>query len=295
MYSVFTFGAMLFHWSLLVEFAVFNTELSAFVLVISQVMAEILRFMMALTFLLVSFSAAISVLVHENPHLNTFAKAALCLFSMTVRLYEHDYRNQIDDTILLTCVFSFVMMSVVLLLNLLIAQLNCEYENIAQDSVGYARLQRAGVIVDTLRSCPKATWAKFVESLNFDTAMDFNEGDVGMSGGLADRELASLHNVTRDSILRFGGLSSPDMQWPESQLTDQLGGKDEEPKLEKVEKQVGQLMQKLYKNKDRNRGGNRSYLGNSNANQNSGELSDGSDTEPQLARQASSSSSRTAV
>merc|ERR1719310_444342 len=98
----------------------------------------------------------------------------LALFSITVRLYEHDYRNLRPDPALLIAVFTFVTATVILLLNLLTAQLNCSYELIYQASLGFARLNRAETIVETLKSCKMTQWHRFVRSLRFDQPLEFN-------------------------------------------------------------------------------------------------------------------------
>ena len=46
--------------------------------------------------------------------------------------------RQAEDPLLLTAVFCFVTASAILLLNLLIAQLNCSYVYIYQNMLGYA-------------------------------------------------------------------------------------------------------------------------------------------------------------
>lgn len=230
-YSVFTFMAMAIHWTMFANFAVFNTQLSAFVLVIAQVMQEMGRFMIALVFLLLTFGSAIAVLEHNYPDMQNLTDTMVSLFAITVRLYEHDYRNLDSDPALLCIVFLFVTITVILLLNLLVAQLNTSYEYVNKDSVGFARLSRATVIVDTLETCMEAKWRSFLKSLNFDVPLEFNEGDVGLSGGIADTESAALHPVTVDSITRFGGSCSVDQPWPEEQLnTDE----DDEDRFDRL-------------------------------------------------------------
>ena len=63
--SVLCLLAMLTHWFLLTDLSVFNTGMSAFVLVVTQLMTEIGRFLIAFTFLLVTFASAICVLEHS--------------------------------------------------------------------------------------------------------------------------------------------------------------------------------------------------------------------------------------
>ncbi|CAE8689946.1 unnamed protein product [Polarella glacialis] len=60
--------------------------------------------------------------------------AMLSLLSISFGLYQGDYRDMEEDPVLLICVFLFVTMAVILLLNLLIAQLNRTYEYIYKDN-----------------------------------------------------------------------------------------------------------------------------------------------------------------
>lgn len=235
-YSVFTFIAMAIHWAMFTNFAVFNTQLSAFVIVISQVMREMGRFLVALMFLLFTFGSAIAVLEHDYVDMQTIFQTIVALFAITVRLYEHDYRNMSPDPALLCVVFVFVTATVILLLNLLVAQLNTTYEYVNKDSVGFARLKRAAVIVDTLETTTEVKWKRFVKSLKFDQPLEFNEGDIGLSGGLQELEPAGLHPVTVDSIFRFGGSCSEDAPWPEEQLANAT--QDDEDRFDSLEKYI---------------------------------------------------------
>ena len=58
---------------------------------------------------------------------------------------EDDYRDLMEDPVLLAILFTFLTFSSILLLNLLIAQLNVSYVRIYSNMVGYARLKRAEV------------------------------------------------------------------------------------------------------------------------------------------------------
>lgn len=238
-YSFFCMIAMGLHWLMLMELAVFNTGLTAFLLVIVNVMAEIGRFLVALSFLLLMFASAISVLEHTYDDMSDVPKTAIALFAITVSLYEDDYRDFQEDPVLLAAVFAFVTSSAVLLLNLLIAQLNCTYVYIYQNMVGFARLRRAEVIVSTLATCPMERWTRFVQTLGLDRPLEFNEGDVGISGGLQVSEPANAHVVAQDSILRFGGSSSADLQWPEDAASQ------EEDRFERMERLLKRTLKRI--------------------------------------------------
>merc|ERR1712226_120151 len=66
-YSIFAMIAMAVHWLILIDLAVFNTEISAFLLVIGHVLAEVKQFLTALTFFLFTFGSAISILCRGCP------------------------------------------------------------------------------------------------------------------------------------------------------------------------------------------------------------------------------------
>lgn len=62
--------------------------------------------------------------------------------------------------------------------------------------------------VQTLAYTKPARWQHFVQSLHFQLPLEFNEGDVGMAGGLQVTEPQNLTVVATDRILRFGGSCS---------------------------------------------------------------------------------------
>ena len=64
---------------------------------------------------------------------NDMWNAIISLFSITVGLYQGDFREIQPDPMLLTMIYLFLLVSVVLLLNLLIAQLNQTYEYINKE------------------------------------------------------------------------------------------------------------------------------------------------------------------
>jgi hypothetical protein len=233
-YSVFCMLAMLIHWCMLVDLAVFNMALSAFKLVCVNVTYEINKFVVALSFLMLTFASAICVLDHTYPDMQGVLQTFVALFSITVRLYEDDYRDFEEDVALLGVIFVFLCLSVILLLNLLIAQLNCSYVYIYNNMLGFARLKRAETIVESLSaSGPDRNWQKFIENLKLDERLEFNEGDVGISGGLQVYEPASKNVVATDTILRFGGSSDPSLPWPETvqEIVD-----EEDDRVERMER-----------------------------------------------------------
>lgn len=240
LYSVWGMLAMGLHWGLMVDLSVFSTGLSAFFLVVTQVLGIIGPFVIALVFELLMFGTAVTLLQSNYFELRDIPNSVLALFAMTLMLYEDDYRDVYDEPALLILLFVFFLSVLIVLMNILIAQLNSSYVFIYQDMIGFARIRRALVIVETLSTLEPTKWERFVSSLNFDKPLEFNEGDVGMAGGLQIYEPASEHVVLRETIARFGGLCSEDMQWPEE-------GQRQEAQLNKVQELADEVLRTATK------------------------------------------------
>lgn len=82
----------------------------------------------------------------------------------------------------------------------------------------------------------------------FDEPMEFNEGDVGLSGGIQVLEPSNEHLVTEDSIKRFGGSTAPTAPWPQTQVPE-----EEQDKIGLLEKKLMKII-KVSSSKH-NRGG----------------------------------------
>merc|ERR1712159_662175 len=61
-YSLCVMVAMAIHWMILIDLAVFSTEIAAFLLVVGHVLQEVKQFLTALTFLLLMFASSITIL-----------------------------------------------------------------------------------------------------------------------------------------------------------------------------------------------------------------------------------------
>merc|ERR1719393_868163 len=88
-----------------------------------------------------------------------------------------------EESVLVGC-FVYLVVAFIFLLNMLIAQLSCAYDSVYSDMVGYARLKRIRIIVESMPQVSEKRWEAFISSLRFDQRIEFNEGDVGLSGGI---------------------------------------------------------------------------------------------------------------
>jgi len=174
----------------------------------------------------------------------------LTLFKIFMKMYVVEkFKLFHAQPVVISCIFLFLIITVVFLLNLLIAQLTCAYSSVYEDMVGYARLERVDIIVETMLQVSKKKWERFMESLRLERKLEFNEGDIGISGGLQILEPARLNPTTKDQISRFGGSTSPSIQWP---AEDEEG--DENDRFDRLEALLGRMLKTLSSH-DKTRGG----------------------------------------
>jgi len=234
-YSTASMVAMILYWALTTDLSIMSTRISAFVLVCQRVVSELFLFLGALAFLIVSFASSISALNNLSKDFAGIQKGLLSLFQIGIGMYPQSNFEAIrQQTMLMIAVSIFIIISLIFLLNLLVAQLNGAYQAVYDDMVGYARLQRGKITCDTIPSVSAKFWSRFVDSLKLDERMEFNEGDIGLAGGIQITEPSNANPTTVDAIKRFGGSTSPAMQWPE----EEGAGDDDENKFDRLEKLI---------------------------------------------------------
>merc|ERR1711988_1281612 len=107
------------------------------------------------------------------------------MFKMLMNVFDtNEYKNLEDEPVVMMVVVVYVIAAYVFLLNMLIAQLACSYGSTYQDMVGFARLRRIKLIVETMPSVSPKSWASFLNGLKLEQRLEFNEGDVGLAGGI---------------------------------------------------------------------------------------------------------------
>merc|ERR1712100_284293 len=230
---------------------------------------EVCLFLGAIFALLLTFSSALSVLKHDNDQFAGIFVGSYSLGRMWLGMFDsHRYAELRNDPSVLLTVVVFLVSSVLFLTSLFIAQLSCAYSSVYDDMVGYARLERGTIIVEMMPSVPKARWYKFSEEMQFSKRLEFNAGDIGLAGGIQIREASNLHPMTVDSIKRFGGSTSVEMQWPNE---EEAGDNDEDNRFEKIER----LMQEALKRVTSTSGGGRGAGKGSGSMEHSGSGSGG--------------------
>eukprot|EP00439_Symbiodinium_sp_Y106_P053966 s564_g7.t1 len=252
-YSITACVSMFLYWLLIMNLSIFSMQISAFVLVCGQVMGELLLFLTSLAFLILAFATSVSAISHQLPDFAGIDAAALSLLAISLGLFPSEKFLELKESVWVTLlVVVFVIIVVAFLLNLLVAQLNQAYASVYLDMQGYARLNRAEVIVTTLEGVRLSSWKRFLQSLRLDRPLEFNEGDVGLAGGIQILEPANaacpgpltgepspllmVHGgcanpTTVDSVRRFGGSTALSQPWPEE---EEAAEEDRFARLEKL-------------------------------------------------------------
>jgi len=240
-YSVFSFGAMLMYFLLLLDLSVISTRISAFVLVCARVLPEVFQFFGAVVFFSLTFSAGVSCLQQYNEDFAGLPLSFVQLIKITVGMFRGSHWEDLHEyPLLLIYVMLYVLVSLVFLANVLIAQLSCLYQVTYEDMVGYARLNRGKVVVSTMLQVPGRRWREFTNSLKLDERCEFGEGDIGLPGAIQVLELASANRTNLEMIKRFGGSTDPSVQWPEDAVTDNA-----DDRVERMEKMMEKALQRM--------------------------------------------------
>jgi uncharacterized membrane protein YgcG len=200
--------------------------------------SEVALFLLAIFVLLFSFGSAMSCLKQDNPEFQGLHKSMMALLQMVLRMYSATkYEQAAENVFIMCCVLVLLIMCLIFLLNLLAAQLSCAYQAIYEDMVGYARLNRMKIICETIATVKPARWKTFTQLLKFHRKLEFNEGDIGLPGGIATAEPSSLNPLTIDMIFRFGGNTNPSNPWPDE-------GDDAADRFEMIEKMCTKALAK---------------------------------------------------
>eukprot|EP00435_Cladocopium_sp_Y103_P026129 s702_g6.t1 len=173
-------------------------------------------------------------------------------------------QNLADESPLLVLVILLFMMLVYsFFFNLLVSQFCGVYHSLAADIKGHARLARGEIIIETFKAVKLSRWQTFMTSLNLETRVDFEEGDIGLAGGIKTYEPALAHPIAKDQIVRFGGQTDGKLPWPEKTA-------DEKDNLERtVQKTIQKSLHKLLGGMKKSIGGASTLSSDVNADEKS--------------------------
>uniref|UniRef100_A0A7S1AZ59 Globin domain-containing protein n=1 Tax=Noctiluca scintillans TaxID=2966 RepID=A0A7S1AZ59_NOCSC len=250
LYSIFSALAMFLYFLQLIDLTVFSNTISAYVLVCSRMLSEFALFLLALAVSIVMFASAVSTLKHDDANFSGIVDASLSFLMVCLGMASDATIDEIfNQPVIFACVGIFIVTTIFFLLNLLIAQLTCAYDAIFADMVGYARLGRIGIIVETMPKIPSSKWDAFVASLRLDKPCEFGPGDLGVSGAIQVYEPASAHTINVDMISRFGGSTSVTQPWPSD------NEEDDNDRFDRLEKIIVRSMKRVEQKKKGASGG----------------------------------------
>eukprot|EP00931_Biecheleriopsis_adriatica_P103700 TRINITY_DN78502_c0_g1_i1.p1 TRINITY_DN78502_c0_g1~~TRINITY_DN78502_c0_g1_i1.p1 ORF type:complete len:560 (-),score=121.44 TRINITY_DN78502_c0_g1_i1:218-1834(-) len=269
-YQILTAIAMICYFALLIDFSALSTRLSSFVLVVFRVTPELALTGVGVLYLIVAFATSITTTNEKNTDFQGIHFAGLSLFEMAIKMFAGSkYARLNNDPLTLMQCVGFVILVSIFLFNVLVAQLTSAYLQVYKSMVGYARLNRIDIIVDTMPSISRSRFARFIERLKMDEKLEFGEGDVGLPGGIQVLEPAGAYPTNVDKIKRFGGSTSPAMQWPEEDDEDNTEG-DKFERLTKSLQIMAKKMGDAQKSSKKQAAGSASGAGGSTSNQQSG-------------------------
>jgi len=252
---------MFLYYSLLIYLVVFSNRGSAFVLVCGRMIGEVGLFLLALTGAVLTAASSASVLHHKMVDLKSIQDGFLTFVKMALGMYALvKYEDYHAEPMLFITVAFFLISVVVFFLNLLIAQLVSAYERIYSHMVGLARLSRMEIIVETMRAVTNKRWEKFVETLQLDANLEFNEGDIGFAGGVQIKEPSTLNPTTIEAIRRFGGSTAKDVPWPADEEMDGESGSIDN-RYDRVEDLLARAVKRIAQREEDGGGGSNGIKG----------------------------------
>ncbi|CAJ1356900.1 unnamed protein product [Effrenium voratum] len=215
-YSVCSCFAILMFWVLLMDLSVFSMKVYAFFLVCGRIITEVALFLLAASFLVIAFATSINAVNHHLAQLDNLGECMRLLGQAVLKMVPASfYENFDEEPVIMLLIALFLSCITFLLLNLLVVQIIESYNNQYENLEGLARLSRGEILVQMNKQVGSSTWADFLTSLRFNERLEFNEGDIGLAGGVQVLENANVTTVTTDRILRFGGSTQPSLPWPE--------------------------------------------------------------------------------
>jgi len=239
-YSVFCMFSMILYYVSLLDLAVFHTRVCAFGLACFNLLGEVALFLIALSFLTLTFGCALNCLSQDVETFGGPPAAALTLFEVFLRMMSAEVFDEFNrEWTICIGVFVFMFAAFLFIFNMLIAQLCCAYDKIYADMVGMARLYRFVIIVDIVPTVSDSLFAAFTEGMAFEKKLEFNAGDVGLPGGIQILEPSNANPTNKDAIVRFGGSTDTNTPWPATEAAEV-----DADKLERLEKAVQKALQK---------------------------------------------------
>lgn len=226
-YEIFIVIGVFLYVILIVEVGSISVRLSEYRVLCLHAVEQVLLCFAVITVVILAFAFAISGMPREVSSVsrNEWGDVGAALSTLLRLAFGVMDMAPIQDvaeesSLLVIVIILFLMVSSTFFFNLLVSQFCGVYTSLAEDIKGHARLARGEIIIETFQAVKPSKWQKFMDSLNLEKRVDFEQGDIGLAGGIKDFEPALAHPVAKDQIIRFGGNTDPSLPWPEKMEED---------------------------------------------------------------------------
>jgi len=212
---------------LLSEVLLLVPALAAVMLLCQRLVPDVVRVLLFVVFVIVSFGAALSV--NHEPEFNSFGNAISSLTDNILNIQTVDMTDMHPwsrGMVLVSTVIVYIV-----LFNVIIAQLVNRCGDIMRHSEQIVHQKIAYACVEMESLLPISFRKRRFEELGFDLPLDFDDGDMGPEGGVVDTEPASIRSHPKykpDRILRFTGEASVSDPWPSQLLAVEEEEEDEQ-------------------------------------------------------------------
>mmetsp|Transcript_24488 Transcript_24488/g.50885 ORF Transcript_24488/g.50885 Transcript_24488/m.50885 type:complete len:279 (+) Transcript_24488:303-1139(+) len=221
LYWVFSCILALKYAIIVADIANISIELCEFKVLCTHALKQVLLCIGAVTCISIIFAVAISSMTREatllsNSEFTEMGRTMTSLVQLAVGIMDLEKVSSIsgESPYLLAVLVGYMLVVYSFFFNLLVSQFCGVYAALAEDILGHAMLARGDVILDTLKAIPMKRWNAFLKSLALDQRVDFEEGDIGLPGGIKTWEPSLAHPTTQDQIIRAGGDTDPSLPWP---------------------------------------------------------------------------------
>ncbi|CAL1161538.1 unnamed protein product, partial [Cladocopium goreaui] len=186
------------------DIANISIQLCEFKVLCSHAFKQVVLCLGAVTCVLTIFAFAISSMTREATLLTSKEFAGMgctmtSLVQLAVGIMDMEKIGSIsgESPYFLVVLVAYMLVVYSFFFNLLVSQFCGIYTALAADIQGYAMLARGEVILDTLKAIPMKRWQHFITSLRLDQRVDFEEGDIGLPGGIKTWEPSLAHPTTQ--------------------------------------------------------------------------------------------------
>mmetsp|Transcript_52382 Transcript_52382/g.122906 ORF Transcript_52382/g.122906 Transcript_52382/m.122906 type:complete len:731 (-) Transcript_52382:98-2290(-) len=204
-------------WSQAMQILAFSTRMAALTWNLGVMFEDLNRILIIMIFIILAFSTALSSL--NELHFESFGEGLMQLTREVVRLSPEEARDMHPFSQIL--LFSFVTLTNIGMIAILIAQIRVSYQLVADNKVGYAAQHRASICIDIECLLPLKWRCNMFDGFHFDQPCPLDMNDAGPTGGIQAMEKAGIRqsgHYVPDRVRRYTGEASNMDPWEDVQM-----------------------------------------------------------------------------